>query len=104
MSKEYIDDLNKIKSIKFKYPEFQNKNTEDKIIEMHNTIIELEDGLYLKRREVWDIETKLNNLKSEFNKLTSIVDIEFEKKSFDIINNENNIMIINPKDARNKNY
>lgn len=94
--------LQKIKSVKFKYPELYNENAEQIILSSYKTLLDAEEKLQQAREAVRNWEERVKICERTFREKTSNVDIEYETVEVDVADpTEHNIRIVNDEDARN---
>lgn len=88
-----IHDKKVIKSIIFKYPELMKDNSEELIRKEYSDIIALEEELFKQREKVRELETLLDNKKTEFNTKSILFDLEFDSSEKEITLYKANVMI-----------
>lgn len=95
--------LQKIKSIKFKYPELHSENAEENIRSTYQTLLQSKEALQKSREQVRAWEEMVKNCERTFKEKTSNIDIEYETIEVEVADpTEHNIRIINDEDARNQ--
>lgn len=101
-----VEDRSKIKKVHFKHPYLFGPNAEEHVINMYKDILETDDRLSSARQLVRDLEKELDEKKSTFQELETIMTIEFEKKEANCIEGGKQTLfaIINPTDASNRSY
>ena len=95
--------LQKIKSVKFKYPELYNNEAEQIIRTSYETLLDAKNSLQKAREVVRNWEERVDVCEKTFKEKTSNIEIEYETIDVDVADAvEHNIRIINEADARNK--
>lgn len=81
----------KIKRVTFKYPELMDKDSEQKVIDLFNTINTLKDNISDIRSEANLKEKELVRLQEEWNTINKLIIVDYETYEKEVINNEVNI-------------
>ena len=98
----FINDNEKIKEVQFKYPALMSEDATQRVREMFDSIVNERKALADMRMEVMRREQELKEREKEFQSLSSIFTLVFEKREIQEIRNECNLSIVNPSDYRNK--
>lgn len=72
-----LTDTRKIEKIHFKYPDLTGPDTENKIKEYYQKLLELKDLLHEYRTKVVELEKEVSRKDQEFREITSNCTIEF---------------------------
>lgn len=96
-----IDNRNKIKEITLNYPELMAENAKQQIEDLYYDILHRKEHLANLRMDILRLEQELKLKEIDFNKLTTLFDITFEKKNIEEVKGEHNILVKNDSDYRN---